>query len=133
MNFNIRRRTVLQKLVQYSASALALVFLSAPIATNIVQAQNTTVVNKAGIKTKVVRLAYQTSGDIVKIKGVIDKRLQPLGIKVEWSPFPAGPQLMEAMNANRVDIGSVGETPPIFIPSAQTLKAYRSLCRLSES
>lgn len=85
MKFNLPRRTVLQKLVQYSTSALALILISTPIATNLVQAQNTT--NKAGIKTKVVRLAYQTSGDIVKIKGVVDKRLEPLGIKVEWSPF----------------------------------------------
>ena len=122
MKFNLPRRTVLQKLVQYSTSALALILISTPITTNIVQAQNTT--NKAGIKTKVVRLAYQTSGDIVKIKGVVDKRLEPLGIKVEWSPFPAGPQLMEAMNANKVDIGSVGETPPIFAQAAGAQLAY---------
>lgn len=122
MKFNLPRRTVLQKFLQYSVSALALVSLSVPISSKIVEAQNTT--KKTGIKTKVVRLAYQTSGDIVKIKGVVDKRLQPLGIKVEWSPFPAGPQLMEAMNANRVDIGSVGETPPIFAQAAGAQLVY---------
>lgn len=122
MKFNLPRRTVLQKFLKYSVSALALVTLSVPISSKIVEAQNTT--NKTGIKTKVVRLAYQTYGDIVKIKGVVDKRLEPLGIKVEWSPFPAGPQLMEAMNANRVDIGSVGETPPIFAQAAGAQLAY---------
>ncbi|MBD2133382.1 MULTISPECIES: sulfonate ABC transporter substrate-binding protein [unclassified Sphaerospermopsis] len=122
MKLNLPRRIFLQKFLQYSISALALVTLSVPISSKIVEAQNTT--NKTGINTKVVRLAYQTSGDIVKIKGVVDKRLEPLGIKVEWSPFPAGPQLMEAMNANRVDIGSVGETPPIFAQAAGAQLAY---------
>lgn len=41
MKFNLPRRTVLQKLVQYSTSALALILISTPIATNVVQAQNT--------------------------------------------------------------------------------------------
>ncbi|MBE9057601.1 sulfonate ABC transporter substrate-binding protein [Sphaerospermopsis sp. LEGE 08334] len=123
-NFNLPRRTVVQKFIKYSA--LAAVFFTAPIATTVVQAQNASPANKTGIKAnvKVVRMAYQTSGDIVKIKGVVDKRLEPLGIKVEWSPFPAGPQLMEAMNANRVDIGNVGETPPIFAQAAGAQLAY---------
>ena len=42
------------------------------------------------IKLKVVRLGYQTAGDIVKVKGVLEKRLEPLGVKVEWSQFAAG-------------------------------------------
>ena len=71
-----------------------------------------------GIKTKVVRLGYQSSGDIVRVTGVLEKRLQPLGIKVEWSQFAQGPQLMEAMNVGKIDLGSVGETPPIFAQAA---------------
>src|SRR5687767_10035176 len=70
--------------------------------------------NQPGIKTKVVHMGYQSSGDIVRLKGVLEKRLEPLGVSVEWAQFPAGPQLMEAMNVGKVDIGSVGETPPIF-------------------
>ncbi|WP_366931651.1 hypothetical protein [Nostoc sp. NOS(2021)] len=50
-----------------------------------------------GFKTKVVRMGYQSSGDIVRLKGVIEKRLQPLGVSVEWAQFAAGLQLMEAM------------------------------------
>ncbi|MEH1901068.1 MAG: sulfonate ABC transporter substrate-binding protein [Nostoc sp.] len=77
-----------------------------------------------GFNTKVVRMGYQSSGDIVKLKGLIEKRLQPLGISVEWAQFAAGPQLMEAMNVGRVDIGSVGETPPIFAQAAGTSLVY---------
>jgi sulfonate transport system substrate-binding protein len=75
-------------------------------------------------KTKVVRMGYQTSGDIVRIKGVLEKRLNPLGVSVEWAQFAAGPQLMEAMNVGRVDLGSVGETPPIFAQAAGTSLVY---------
>jgi sulfonate transport system substrate-binding protein len=77
-----------------------------------------------GFKAKVVRMGYQSAGDIVRLKGVIEKRLQPLGVSVEWAQFAAGPQLMEAMNVGRVDIGSVGETPPIFAQAAGTSLVY---------
>lgn len=59
-------------------------------------------------------MGYQSSGDILKVKGVLEKRLNPLGISVTWAKFAAGPQLLEAMNVGSVDVGSVGETPPIF-------------------
>ncbi|MBD2095786.1 sulfonate ABC transporter substrate-binding protein [Trichocoleus sp. FACHB-591] len=77
-----------------------------------------------GIKTKVVHVGYQSSGDIVRLKGVLEKRLEPLGVKVEWAQFPAGPQLMEAMNVGKVDIGSAGETPPIFAQAAGASLVY---------
>ncbi|WP_242063515.1 aliphatic sulfonate ABC transporter substrate-binding protein [Nostoc sp. FACHB-892] len=73
-----------------------------------------TAVASSNIKTKVLRMGYQSAGDIVKVKGVLEKRLKPLGISIEWSKFAAGPQLLEAMNVGSVDFGSVGETPPIF-------------------
>jgi sulfonate transport system substrate-binding protein len=124
MNFNfpLPRRAAIKKFIKYSA--LGALLFTLPITGNIVQAENPRLANKTGIQTKVVRMAYQTSGDIVKIKGVVDKRLQSLGIQVQWSPFPAGPQLMEAMNANRVDIGTVGETPPIFAQAAGAKLTY---------
>lgn len=67
-----------------------------------------------GIKTKVLRIGYMTAGDITRSRQVLEKRLTPLGIKVEWAKFTAGPQLLEAMNVGSLDIGAVGETPPIF-------------------
>lgn len=35
-------------------------------------------------------------------------------LNVQWREFPAGPQLLEALSAGAIDIGSVGNTPPIF-------------------
>jgi sulfonate transport system substrate-binding protein len=37
---------------------------------------------------------------------------------VQWLEFPAGPQLLEGLNAGAVDVGTVGETPPIFAQAA---------------
>jgi sulfonate transport system substrate-binding protein len=37
---------------------------------------------------------------------------------VTWSEFPAGPQLMEMLNAGALDFGVAGDTPPIFAQAA---------------
>lgn len=39
--------------------------------------------------------------------------------KIEWSTFTSGPPLLEAANAGAVDIGAVGNTPPIFSAAAK--------------
>ncbi|GAB1538797.1 sulfonate ABC transporter substrate-binding protein [Scytonema sp. NUACC21] len=81
-------------------------------------AKNVSDTKTSGIKTKVLRIGYQQAGDLVRVTKVLEKRLEPLGIKVEWAQFAQGPQLMEAMNVGKVDLGSVGETPPIFAQAA---------------
>ena len=67
-----------------------------------------------GIKTKVFRVGYQSAGDLVRARKVLEKRLEPQGVNVEWVQFAQGPQLMEAMNVGKIDFGFVGESPPIF-------------------
>jgi sulfonate transport system substrate-binding protein len=81
-------------------------------------ASNSYAQSLGSFKAKVLRVGFQVSGDLVKVSGVLEKRLEPLGVKVEWLQFAQGPQLMEAMNVGRVDIGSVGESPPIFAQAA---------------
>lgn len=75
-------------------------------------------------KTKLLRIGYQSSGDLVRVRKVLETRLEPLGVKVEWAQFAQGPQLMEAMNVDKIDIGSVGETPPIFAQAAGAKIVY---------
>ena len=101
-------------------------------AANTTGAKGDTKAVSSQIKTKVVRLGYQSAGDIVKLKGVLEKRLEPLGVKVEWSQFAAGPQLMEALNVGKIDLGSVGETPPIFAQAAGSSLVYISGRKPSE-
>lgn len=71
-------------------------------------------------KEKVVRIGHQKFGalSIVKARGELEQRLKPLGITVLWNQFPAGPQLLEALNAGRLDFGHTGETPPISAQAA---------------
>ncbi|WP_055489533.1 ABC transporter substrate-binding protein [Streptomyces sp. TP-A0356] len=44
--------------------------------------------------------------------------LENLDYKIKWSTFTSGPPLLEAINAQAVDIGGVGNTPPVFAAGA---------------
>ena len=44
--------------------------------------------------------------------------LKNLDYKIKWSTFTSGPPLLEAVNAKAVDIGAVGNTPPVFAAGA---------------
>jgi sulfonate transport system substrate-binding protein len=65
---------------------------------------------------KILRIGFQKYGNFVvlKARGTLEKRLAQQGVAVQWLEFPAGPQLLEGLNAGAVDVGTVGETPPIF-------------------
>jgi sulfonate transport system substrate-binding protein len=39
--------------------------------------------------------------------------------KIEWATFSSGPPLLEAASAGAIDIGAVGNTPPIFAAAAK--------------
>lgn len=84
----------------------------------------TSVSNSDTNPAKVVRFGYQKSLILLKTKGVLEKRLSPEGISVEWIEFPAGPQLLEAMNVGSIDFGHVGESPPIFAQAAGAALTY---------
>jgi sulfonate transport system substrate-binding protein len=55
----------------------------------------------AGAQDKTVRIGFQK-----------------YGYKVTWTEFPAGPQLLEAVNVGAIDFGNTGEAPPIFAQAA---------------
>lgn len=44
--------------------------------------------------------------------------LDELPYDVEWQEFTSGPPLLEALNAGAIDIGGVGNTPPLFAAAA---------------
>ncbi len=44
--------------------------------------------------------------------------LKNLDYKIKWSTFTSGPPLLEAVDAKAVDIGGVGNTPPVFAAGA---------------
>jgi sulfonate transport system substrate-binding protein len=68
-----------------------------------------------------LRIGYQKSASLFvlqKASGSLEKKLAPLGFGVKWVEFPAGPQLLEGLNVGSVDVGFVGEAPPIFAQAA---------------
>jgi sulfonate transport system substrate-binding protein len=75
---------------------------------------------------KVVRVGFQKYGTLVllKAKGALEQKLEPLGYKVTWTEFPSGPPLLEALNVGAIDFGTAGETPPIFAQAADAPFLY---------
>jgi sulfonate transport system substrate-binding protein len=75
----------------------------------------------------VVRVGYQKSATVLSLlkeKGDLEKALSAAGAKVQWSEFPAGLPILEALNAGSVDFGYTGETPPIFAQAGGTQLRY---------
>ncbi|XXX78093.1 ABC transporter substrate-binding protein [Sorangium sp. So ce134] len=68
------------------------------------------------LKAVTLRIGEQTG--IVKSGLEAAGQLEGIPYKVEWATFTAGPPLLEAINADAVDIGAVGDTPPIFAQAA---------------
>lgn len=61
---------------------------------------------------------------ILKARGILEKRLAPLGVLVTWTEFNAGPVQLEALNVGAIDFGDVGEAPPIFAQAAGAPLVY---------
>lgn len=75
---------------------------------------------------RTVRVGYQKYGSfsVIKAQGAFDRLLGAKGVHVEWFLFPAGPQLLEALNAGSIDLGHTGEAPPIFAQAAGVPLVY---------
>ena len=85
-----------------------------------------------------LKIGYQKYGTfpILKARGDFEKRLAALGVKVEWIQFPAGVPILEALNANSVQLGETGEAPPVFAQAAGVplvYAAYEPLNSTSEA
>lgn len=63
-----------------------------------------------------VRIGYQKFNtlNILKGTGKLERALEDSGVKVVWTEFQAGPQLIEALNAGSVDFGHAADAPTVF-------------------
>lgn len=80
-----------------------------------------TPVAQAQAENRLVRIGFQKSGTVLlslKAKRTLEKSLKSSGLKVQWSEFPAGLPMVEALNAGAIDFAYVGEAPPIFAQAA---------------
>ena len=71
---------------------------------------------------KAFSVGYQESRGILvaaRRQGTVERRRRGLGVEsVRWVEFQFGPPLLEPLSAGAVDIGTVGDTPPIFAQAA---------------
>lgn len=66
-----------------------------------------------------LRIGYQkgsVSMVLAKSHQLLEKRFPDT--KFSWVEFPAGPQMLEALNVGSIDLGSTGDIPPIFVQAA---------------
>ncbi|KJV30350.1 sigma-54-dependent Fis family transcriptional regulator [Pantoea sp. SM3] len=63
-----------------------------------------------------LRIGYQKFGNlgVLKARQSLEQCFAKKGVNVLWSEFPAGPQLLYALQNNEIDFGTTGEVPPIF-------------------
>lgn len=81
----------------------------------------------ASAPATVLRVGFQ-KGEAIELVGKqnrgLEQRLRPLGVQVQWAEFEYGPPMLEAMRAGSIDIGGVGDTPPIFAQVARANLLY---------
>jgi len=68
---------------------------------------------------EVLRIGFQkgsTSLVLAKEYGMLEQRFPD--VRVQWIEFPAGPQMLEALNIGSLDVGSTGDIPPLFAQAA---------------
>lgn len=77
-------------------------------------------------RARELRIGYQKFGmlGILKAHGALESRLAKQGVTIRWHGFPAGPQLLEALQAGQIDFASTGEVPPVFAQSAGAPMLY---------
>lgn len=81
-----------------------------------------------GTLPKEVRIGFQKGSAILVLarkQQVIEQRLQALGVpSVKWVEFQFGPPMLEALGAGAIDLGSVGDTPPVFAQAGGSNLVY---------
>ena len=81
---------------------------------------------RAQASVKEIRVGYQKTGVLViaRQQAVLEKRFAGRQIGIKWIEFTSGPPLLEAMSTGSVDLGAVGDTPPIFAQAANANIVY---------
>ncbi|WP_282807051.1 aliphatic sulfonate ABC transporter substrate-binding protein [Hafnia alvei] len=78
------------------------------------------------ITERELRIGYQKFGNLgmLKARQSLEKRFSQQGVIVLWSEFPAGPQLLHALQNNEIDFGATGEVPPILAQAQNSSLIY---------
>ena len=89
---------------------------------------------EAQTTVKEIRIGYQKTGVLViaRQQTVLEKRFAAKQIGIKWIEFTSGPPLLEAMSIGSVDLGAVGDTPPIFAQAANANVLYVAGSRITK-
>ncbi len=81
---------------------------------------------RAQAPVKEIRIGYQKTGVLViaRQQAILEKHFAAKQISIKWIEFTSGPPLLEAMSTGSVDLGAVGDTPPIFAQAANANIVY---------
>jgi sulfonate transport system substrate-binding protein len=75
----------------------------------------------ARAETKTLRVGFQKGEPVLmatKANHALETAFAAKGIAVEWIEFQFGPPMLEAMRVGSIDVGAVGDTPPVFAQAA---------------
>ncbi|HQT79480.1 MAG: hypothetical protein B7Z80_11895 [Rhodospirillales bacterium 20-64-7] len=86
--------------------------------------------------TRVLRIGYQ-KGQAVQLAARANRSLEaalaPLGVRAEWTEFPYGAALLEAARVGSIDLGAVGDTPPLFAQAAHASLVYAAMVQAAQT
>ncbi len=79
----------------------------------------------ASPRPRLLRIAYQSFGmlSLLKATGALEEAVGR-GVGIEWVDCATGMQVVDAMAAGAVDLGVVGEAPPVFAQAAHAPFVY---------
>jgi aliphatic sulfonates family ABC transporter substrate-binding protein len=73
-----------------------------------------------------LRIGYQKFGllGLVRLHGGLEAALERSGLRIEWREYAAGLPIVEALRLEEVELGVVGECPPVFALAAEVPLVY---------
>jgi aliphatic sulfonates family ABC transporter substrate-binding protein len=79
-----------------------------------------------GVSRTALRIGYQKFGvlSLVKLHGALDASLGKSGLRIEWRQYPAGLPIIDALEACELELGVVGECPPVFAQAGDVPLVY---------
>ena len=79
-----------------------------------------------GVPKTTLRVGYQQFGLlwILRASGALDRALEARGARADWIEFVSGSDLVEALRSGALDLGVVGEAPPLLAQVARAPFAY---------
>jgi sulfonate transport system substrate-binding protein len=78
-------------------------------------------------ESKTLRVGFQKGEPVLmaaKANRDLETLLEPRDTSVEWVEFQFGPPMLEAMRVGSIDVGAVGDTPPVFAQAAHADLLY---------